>query len=124
MKRLAVYVQHLTKYDAQALLLASGAPVTARFATGDRASNQPIDHAQIVAMVQEAAPAEVLGEIRAGRAGRFGFEETGTPVTVEVTPSGNVWKLTITPGAFRGAAPASSGQTGQFAAARAPSAVA
>ncbi len=101
MKRLAVYVQHLTKYEAQSLVITSGAPVTARFASGDRASNQPIEHAQIVAMVQEAAPPEVLGDLRAGRPTRFEFDETGTPVTVEVTPNGNVWKLTIAPGGMR-----------------------
>ncbi len=99
MKRLAVYVQHLTKYDAQSLVLQSGAPVTARFATGDRASSQPIDHAQIVAMIEEAAPPEAMANILAGRPARFGYDETGTPVTIEVGATGNTWRVIITPGA-------------------------
>ena len=36
-------------------MLASNAPVAARFANGERAGNQPIDHAQLVSVIQEAA---------------------------------------------------------------------
>ncbi|MEI8256378.1 MAG: ATPase, T2SS/T4P/T4SS family, partial [Deltaproteobacteria bacterium] len=97
MKRLAVYVQHLTKYNGQALTLSSGAPVSVRFATGDRASTQSVEHAQIVAMIQEAAPPVALADIRGGRPGRFTFDEDGAPVMVEVTPSGSTWRVVITP---------------------------
>ena len=86
-KRLSVYVQHLTKYDALALLLASNEPVTARFATGDRASQQSIEHTQLVGIVQEAAPSESMADLRAGRPTRFTYDEAGPLVTVEVVPS-------------------------------------
>lgn len=99
MKRLSVYVQHLLRYEAQSLVLASGAPVTARFATGDRASNTPIDHAQLVSIVQEAAPPEAIAELRLGRAARFVFDEGGQAVTVDVVPTPGAWQVTIYPGA-------------------------
>jgi len=102
-KRLSVYVQHLLRYEAQSLVLASGAPVTARFATGDRASNTPIDHAQLVSIVQEAAPPEALADLRVGRPSRFSFDETGQLVTVDVVPTPGAWQVTIMPG---GSAPA------------------
>jgi twitching motility protein PilT len=97
MKRLSIYVQHLIRYDAQALVLSSGAPVVARFAGGDRASNQSIEHTQLVGVVQEAAPPEAIAELRAGRAARFTYDETGDAVTVEVTPTPGNWKVVIAP---------------------------
>jgi twitching motility protein PilT len=97
-KRLSVYVQHLLRYEAQSLVLASGAPVTARFATGDRASNTPIDHAQLVSIVQEAAPPEAIAELRSGRPTRFVFDEGGQAVTVDVVPTPGAWQVTIYPG--------------------------
>ncbi len=103
MKRLAVYVQHLTKYSGEALTLSSGAPVSVRFPTGERASTQSVDHSQIVAMVQEAAPPDALADVRAGRATRFEFDEAGAPVFVDVTPSGNTWRVVITPRSGPGA---------------------
>ena len=106
MKRLSVYVQHLTKYDALALVLSSGQPVTARFATGDRASSQPIDHSQIVAMIEEAAPPEAPADLLGGRTARFGYDETGTAVTIEASATGNNWRVTISPGAYQAPAAA------------------
>lgn len=106
MKRLSVYVQHLLRYEAQSLVLASGAPVTARFAQGDRSSNTPIEHAQLVSIVQEAAPPEAISELRLGRATRFEFDEGGSTVTVEVVPNPGAWLVTITPGGTGASAPA------------------
>ncbi|MFO0557434.1 MAG: type IV pilus twitching motility protein PilT [Polyangiales bacterium] len=105
MKRLSVYVQHLLRYEAQSLVLASGAPVTARFAQGDRASNTPIDHAQLVSIVQEAAPPEAIAELRVGRPTRFVFDEGGSAVTVDVVPNPGAWQVTITPGVAGAPAP-------------------
>jgi twitching motility protein PilT len=96
-KRFSVYVQHLLKYEAQALILASGAPVVARFATGERASNTPIEHAQLMSIVQEVAPAEAIADLMAGRPTRFPLEEGGQGVMVEVFPGVNAVQVTITP---------------------------
>lgn len=85
------------RYEAQSLLLSSGAPVTARFAQGDRASNTPIDHGQLVSIIQEAAPPEAIAELRAGRSTRFIYDETNEPVTVEVQPNPGAWRVVIVP---------------------------
>jgi twitching motility protein PilT len=104
-KRLSVYVQHLLRYEAQSLILASGAPVTARFAGGDRASNTPIDHGQLVSIVQEAAPPEALADLRLGRPARFAYDEAGQSVTVDVTPTPGAWQVVIVPGSGAPTAP-------------------
>ena len=107
MKKLAMYVQHLVRHDAQAVILLSGSPVTARFATGDRSSNQPLDHGQLVGIVREAAPGPVFAELMGGRPARFPFEDGGVTVQVDVIPSANVWRVTMTPAQSGGAVAAS-----------------
>ena len=62
MLRLDFYVQHLIRQNASEVLLASGEPVRFRFPDGDRASNVPFDHAQVVQLVQEAAPPAAIDE--------------------------------------------------------------
>jgi hypothetical protein len=49
------YIQHLLRVDAASLALTSNGPVVARLASGvEKASTQTVEHALLVAAVQEA----------------------------------------------------------------------
>jgi len=98
MLRLDFYVQHLVRQNARSLGLCSNEPVRFKFADGtERASNQPIDHAQIVQLVQEAAPPAVLDELRLKRTTTFTHvTDGGVVVTVEITtPKPQEWRVTV-----------------------------
>ena len=72
MAQLDKYLQHLLRAEARMLILQSNGPVVARLPSGiEKASSQAVDHAVLVAAVQEASPAEALAELRAQRATRF-----------------------------------------------------
>jgi twitching motility protein PilT len=92
------YVQHLLRIDARALVLTSNAPALARLASGaERTSTQTVDHALLVAAVQEAAPLAQLSEIRASRPTRFAWPPGDPVVTVEVVPTPGLWRVTLSP---------------------------
>ncbi len=99
MLRLDFYVQHLLRQNAKEVLLSSGQPVRFRFADGERASSASIEHAQIVQLVQEAAPASTIEELR--RVRRVSFQHTtanGIKVHVDVDASkGTEWRIGVRP---------------------------
>jgi twitching motility protein PilT len=100
MLRLDFYVQHLVRQNARELALASNEQVRFKFADGtERASAQPIDHMQVVQLVQEAAPPAAADELRRTRATTFTHvTEAGVVVNVEVsTPSPQSWRVRVTP---------------------------
>ena len=100
MLRLDFYVQHLVRQNARELALASNEVVRFKFADGtDRASAQPIDHMQVVQLVQEAAPPAAADELRRVRAASFTHvTDGGVVVNVEVSsPSPNSWRVRVTP---------------------------
>jgi twitching motility protein PilT len=100
MLRLDFYVQHLVRQNARELALASNEQVRFKFADGtDRASAQPIDHMQVVQLVQEAAPPAAADELRRARTTTFTHvTEAGVVVNVEVsTPSPQAWRVRVTP---------------------------
>ncbi len=100
MLRLDFYVQHLVKQNARELALASNEVVRFKFNDGtDRASAQPIDHMQVVQLVQEAAPPAAADELRRARAATFTHvTDGGVVVNVEVTaPTPNSWRVRVTP---------------------------
>jgi twitching motility protein PilT len=100
MLRLDFYVQHLVRQNARELSLGSNEVVRFRFADGtDRASAQPIDHMQVVQLVQEASPPAAADELRRTRTATFTHvTEAGVVVNVEVTtPSPQQWRVRVTP---------------------------
>jgi twitching motility protein PilT len=102
-----VYVQHLYKHEALEVLLASESPVTFRFAAGDRASNQPLTHAQLTGLVQEVAPTDALDMLR--RMGRARFAHSageGLNVLIDIeVVTATSWKVSIAPGRAQPARP-------------------
>ena len=100
MLRLDFYVQHMIRQNARELALASNEVVSFRFPDGtDRKSAQPIDHMQVVQLVQEAAPPAAADELRRTRACSFTHvTDGGVVVNVEVaTPSPQAWRVHVVP---------------------------
>ncbi len=102
MLRLDYYVSHLVRQSAKELLLGSNQPVCFRFADGeDRNSAQPIDHAVVVQLVQEAAPPASVDELRRDRRCSFRHvTDAGVRVDVEVlADKAQEWRVIVRPGA-------------------------
>ncbi|MEZ4407350.1 MAG: PilT/PilU family type 4a pilus ATPase [Polyangiales bacterium] len=98
MAQLDKYIQHLLRFDARSLTITSNGPVVARLASGvDKASTQTVEHALLVAAVNESAPSSALNDIRASRPARFVYPPDGAQVMVEVTPTPGAWKVVLTP---------------------------
>ncbi|MEM6961256.1 MAG: type IV pilus twitching motility protein PilT [Myxococcota bacterium] len=96
MKRLDYYVQHLVRHNATAIELISEQPVLFRTADAERRSNAPIDHAQVLQLVKEATPQDVLQQLRKGKAS-FKYQSDGGAevlVTIEVLQKSK-WKVVI-----------------------------
>src|SRR5687768_17538516 len=124
MLRLDFYVQHLVRQNATAVHLASGEPVRFRYPDGDRASNVAIEHAQVVQLVQEAAPGTAMDELRRTR--RTSFQHAavgGVLVRVEVDAArGTEWRVAVRPESDGGAIPleAASGTVERITSAQTP----
>ncbi len=100
MRQIDKLAGHLVRFAADALIAKSNTQVVVRTTSGDRASNQVLDHASVTALVYEVAPAATMAELKAGNASRFVYD--GAPsgvVTIEVVPHGTSWTVTLTPGA-------------------------
>ncbi len=103
MRQIDKLVGHLIRFAGEALVVGSGAPVTVQTASGEKVSNQVLDHASITAMVSEVAPPGCLQELRLGKTTRFNYGSTAmNSVTVEVMPSQGTWRVTLIPGASPG----------------------
>jgi twitching motility protein PilT len=90
------YVQHMLRIDARSLIISSGNPVIARLASGaERASTQVIEHATLVAAVQEVAPQQNLNDLRSSRPTKFSWPEDQPTVTIEVVPTPGAWRATL-----------------------------
>jgi len=100
MLRIDFYVQHLTKHDAKYIELASGKPVKFQLPGGVRHSNKPIDHGQLAALVEEAAPAAAIESLRSTGAAKF-FHQSGAndiDVTLRAVSPGE-WVVRLEPAA-------------------------
>jgi twitching motility protein PilT len=97
MKQIDKLVGHLFRFNAEVLVAASNGPVVVRVGGVERASNQTLDHAAIVAMALEVATPAQQQELRAGRPVRFVHESPQGPVGVEVVPSATTWRITLSP---------------------------
>ncbi len=109
MLRLDFYVQHLVRQSAAELQIGSNEPVRFKFSDGEtRQSNSPIDHAQVVQLVQEAAPPAASDELRRTRGTKFlHITEAGLRVDVTVdAPKPQEWRVTVREAAAAGAAAA------------------
>jgi twitching motility protein PilT len=100
MIRLDFYVQQLVRHQAEAVELSSGKPVRFSFAKGDKQSKSPLEHAQLVEIVKEAAPGRVMEQLERDKRARFSHGSSEGEVTVEVTVhGGSEWTVRVTQGA-------------------------
>jgi hypothetical protein len=83
MSKLGYYFASCEKFGASAVVLQSNQSVVLRFPTGDRHASQQTPHAQVVAMVQEVAPPDLMDRLQRGPA-RFELEEDGRRFSVTV----------------------------------------
>jgi twitching motility protein PilT len=97
--RIDFYVQHLVRHNALGIELVSGKTVRFELEGGERNSSKPIEHAQIAQLVQEAAPAGTLEDLRATGFARFVHKsEAGMVVDIQVTAlSPGMWTVRIEP---------------------------
>jgi twitching motility protein PilT len=103
MRQIDKLVGHLIRFAGEALVVASGAPVSVQTTAGEKTSNQVLDHASVTSMITEVAPPGCLQELRTGKTTRFIYGSTAmNSVTVEVAPSQGSWKVTFIPGASPG----------------------
>jgi twitching motility protein PilT len=110
MKRIDFYVQHLVRQNATEVVLSSGQAVLFRFGTNERRSNTAIEHAQVVQLVQECAPASSIDALRRGNETSFDHLAGSTPVRVRVRALGaGAWEVTIAPSETSGLRPAAVG---------------
>ena len=85
MLKIDFYVQQFVRYSANAIELVSDRPVRFSLADGDRETSKPIDHAQVKAIVVEAAPPVVIEALQTMRRGSFRHRaEDGTEVSVSI----------------------------------------
>ncbi len=98
MPQIDKYVQHLLRFEALSLKVTSNGPVVATLASGaERASTQTVEHALLVAAVDEVAPLSAMADIRVSRQTRFQYPADDPRVSVEVTPTPGAWRLVLTP---------------------------
>jgi twitching motility protein PilT len=103
MRQIDKLVGHLIRFAGEALVVASGAPVTVQTTAGEKTSNQVLDHASVTSMITEVAPPGCLQELRSGKVTRFIYGSTAmNSVTVEVAPAQGTWTVTFIPGASPG----------------------
>ena len=92
------FVQHMLRVDAAALTLSSNGPVVARLANGvEKTSTQAVEHAMLVATVNEVAPPAALADLRLARPARFVHPVDAPVVTVDVQPFPGAWRVVLTP---------------------------
>ena len=105
MPRIDVYLNTLIKFGATRVVLNSNANVALEFPTGTRYGSQSTPHEALVALLEEIAPAATMTAIRTGRVQVFPHTHLGKVYSVEVTPSGPTWAVSMGPApTMRGAA--------------------
>jgi twitching motility protein PilT len=97
--RIDLLLASLARFNASAVVLVSEANVCLRFGTGERFANQTTSHAELVALVDQMAPAGAAAEIRAGSRAVFPYQAGGQSYSVTVEPRPGKWRVTIEPAA-------------------------
>lgn len=95
MAKLDVYLRSIEKFGATGAVLTSGQPVSLRFPTGDRQATQVTPHDQVVALIREVAPPNILDQVDKNRPGRFDFDSNGRLYAVSVAPKPGAWQVSI-----------------------------
>ena len=95
MARIDVYLRSIERFGALGAVLASGQSVTLKFTTGDRHATQITPHDQLVTMVREVAPPNILDLIDRNRAARFEHASGGSTYAIAVAPRQGAWTVTI-----------------------------
>ncbi|MGB0680376.1 MAG: type IV pilus twitching motility protein PilT, partial [Polyangiales bacterium] len=97
MLRVDHYIQHMHRYHADFAELRSGQPVRFRFPSGERASSKSLEHAQIIELVEQVAPADVLMQLRKQGVGEFVHHApVGAPVRMHIDASAaRAWVVTL-----------------------------
>ena len=101
MSRIDFYVGSLDRFSATSLVLESNNKVLLRFPSGDRYSAQTVSHADLLALIEEAAVAAsgVSSALRAGQRRTFPYELRGKIYSVAVEPQGATWRVELSAGA-------------------------
>lgn len=99
MAKLDVYLRSIERFGAAGAVLSSGQAVLLRFPTGDRQATQVTPHDQLVMLVREIAPPNVLDQIDQSRPAKFEIESNGTRYAIDVDPSPGAWQVAIGPAA-------------------------
>ena len=110
------YLQHLIRHRAQGVEFASGQAVRFHFPSGPQDGKSPIEHAELVGLVEEIAPAEVWGGLLRNQGARFSHTVEGQSFELNVQPTNErVWRLHVRPEVRVSATepPAASAATGQ-----------
>ncbi len=99
MLRVEFYIGQLVKHNALCVDLISNETVCFHFRElADRRSQQPISHDQVVKLVEEIAPTDVLATIHSKGAGTFEFPGALARVQLEVAvESAERWVVKLTP---------------------------
>lgn len=95
MAKLDVYLRSIEKFGATGAVLTSGQPVSLRFPTGDRQATQVTPHDQVVALIREVAPPNILDQVDKNRPGKFDFDSNGRIYAVSVAPKPGAWQVSI-----------------------------
>jgi twitching motility protein PilT len=93
--RIDVYLRSIERFGATGAILNSGQSVTLRFPTGDRHATQLTPHDQLVVMVREVAPPNVLDTIDRNKPAKFEHESGGARFAIAVTPRPGQWSVAI-----------------------------
>ncbi|MDM7915312.1 MAG: hypothetical protein QUU85_08620 [Candidatus Eisenbacteria bacterium] len=98
MLKIDLYLQQIIKHGATAIELVSNRPVRYKMPDGDRDTAKAMDHAQLTAVLQEAAPPEAINELRTTRKTRFRRRtDDGMDFQVEVDASAPTeWVVRLT----------------------------
>jgi twitching motility protein PilT len=93
--RIDVYLRSIERFGALGAVLASGKSVTLKFTTGDRHATQITPHDQLVTMVREIAPPQILDLIDRNRPARFEHASGGFTYSIAVATSQGQWSVSI-----------------------------
>ncbi len=96
MSRIDSYLHSMERFKASGLLLSSGGNVVLRFPAGDKQATQRTTHAQIMDMIAEIAPPEIMTDIMAGNVASFPYQGSSR-FRVAVTPNGDTWTVSVAP---------------------------
>jgi len=98
MLRVDFYIQQLMRHNALGIELTSNQPVVFSFPQGERRSNNPIEHRQVVTLLQEIAPPQVLQQLNQNKTAEFVYSQGSAEVQLKVhIEDPQTWRVKIIP---------------------------